>query len=264
MRHGSVQATLLLATLTFTSGCALTEMKPGARSIFQVFETESPSEAAASAIDPYDPDRRFRGTLLLANAPWANSPIYIKVFTDNADDEDPGVRAAAVRGIANHGSPDLVPLVMDRLVDSDASVRLEAARALQRLHNPKAVPVLVNALDPEKEQDIEVRSEAAIALGQYAQPNVIDALIKSLQDENLSMNRGSLIALRTLTGQDFGFDRGAWAAWNKSEPSTFAARSVYMYPAFNRDKRWYEHIPFVPPPPNEATSTPAGLPPTAQ
>ncbi len=240
------------------------EMKPGARSIFQVFETESPSEAAASAIDPFDPDRRYRGTLLLANAPWASSPVYIKVFTDNAKDEDPGVRAAAIRGISNHGSPDLAPLVLVCLRDTDAAVRLEAARALQRLHYPDAVPALVDAINPEIEPDVQVRSEAAIALGQYAQGTVIDALIKALDDENLAMNRGTLLSLRTLTGQDFGYDRAAWAAWNKAESQTFAARSVYMYPVFNRDKRWFEHIPFVPPPPNEATSTPAGLPPTAQ
>lgn len=254
----------VLAASVALSGCAVSSMKPGARSIFEVFESTEPAKAAAWSIDPYDADHRFRGTLLLANAPWANTPIYIKVFTDNIKDEDPGVRGAAVRGLANHGSPDLAPLVVERLTDSDVSVRIEAARALQRLHNQAAVPALLSALDPEEEPDTSVRAEAAEALGQYADPKVIDALIKSLEDENLAINRATVRSLRTLTGQDFGYDRAAWAAWNKGQARTFAARSVYMYPVFQRDKDWYEYLPFVSPPPNEATSTPAGLAPTAQ
>jgi len=245
-------------------GCAVTSMKPGARSIFEVFEQTDPAQAAVWSIDPYDPDHRYRGTLLLANAPWANSPVYIKVFTDNVVDEDPGVRGAAIRGLANHGSPDLAPLVIARLNDSDTGVRIEAARALQRLHHLDAVQALTNALDPETETETAVRAEAAEALGQYAQPGVVDALIKALDDQNLAINHATVNSLRTLTGQDFGYDRAEWAAWNKSEPRTFAARSVYMYPVFNRDKDWYEYLPFVSPPPNEATSTPAGLQPTEQ
>jgi hypothetical protein len=252
------------ASLLWCGGCEVANMKPGAKSILEVFKQPSPAEAAAWSIDPYDPDKRYQGTLLLANAPFANEPIYIRVFTDNARDVDPGVRAAAIRGIANHGSPDLVPLLTQHMTDPDVSVRIEAARGLQRLHNPVAIPTLLDALDAEKQPEVQVRAQAAEALGQYAETRVVDALIKALDDENLSMNVATVSALSTLTGQNFGYDRGAWAAWNKQSKSTFAARSVYMYPVFRRDKDWYEHLPFVSPPPNETASTPAGLQPTAQ
>jgi len=245
-------------------GCALSDLKPGAKSILEVFKQPDPSEAARWSIDRYDPDKRYRGTLLLANASFANEPVYLKVFIDNSKDEDPGVRAAATRGLANHGSPEHIPLVLAGLKDTDASVRLEAARALQRLHSPDAVGPLLDALDPEKEPDTQVRAEAADALGQYAQSKVVDRLIQSLEDENLAINRGTLNSLRTLTGQDFGFDRALWAAWNKSNDNTFAAGSVYLYPVFYRDKDWYEYLPFVGLPPNEATNTPTGMRPTAQ
>jgi hypothetical protein len=32
-----------------------------------------------------------------------------------------------------------------------------------------------------------------------------------------------------------------------------------MYPIYSRDRDWWEYFPFVPPPPNEQASTPAGL-----
>src|SRR5262249_27777046 len=139
--------------------------------------------------------------------------------------------------------------------------RIEAARALQRLHNPVAVEPLLAALDMDKELEPRVRVEAASALSQYPESRVVDELIKSLRDDNLAVNRATQEALRTLTGQDFGFDRAAWQAWARGTPELFAARTVYVYPVFHRDKKWYEHIPLVPGPPNEQASIPAGLTP---
>jgi hypothetical protein len=110
------------------------------------------------------------------------------------------------------------------------------------------------------ESDPQVRAEAAHALGQYPEPRVLQALIAGLDDVDLSVNRSALQALRTLTGQDLGLDRPAWVAWQQSTKTPFAARGIYLYPVFNRTKRIYEYIPFIPPPPNELEGTPTGLP----
>ena len=244
--------------------CSTGELKPGAKSILDVFQEPTVTDAAVWSIDPYDPDKRYRGTLLLANAPFGNEPVYIRMFADNARDEDPGVRSAATRGLANHGTSEHIPIILERLKDTDTLVRIEAARALQRLHSPAAVGPLLDSLDANKEPEVEVRAEVADALGQYAENRVVDRLIQTFEDENLSVNRTTLKSLKTLTGQDFGFDRALWSDWNKSSKSTFAARGVYMYPVFSRGKTWYEYVPFVPPPPNESSSTPAGLTPTSQ
>jgi HEAT repeat protein len=147
MQDARARLTLLAACslLMACAGCQIAEMKPGAKSIFEVFKQPTPAEAAAWSIDPYDPDKRYQGTLLLANAPFANEPVYIKVFTDNSRDVDPGVRAAAIRGIANHGSPDLVPLLVEHMNDPDVSVRIESGRGLQRLHNPVAITRMITS-----------------------------------------------------------------------------------------------------------------------
>jgi hypothetical protein len=261
-RSGAAFAVAAGVSLCGLAACGSMEMRPGARSVFDFMRGPDVQDSAKWALDPYDADKRYRGTLSLANEPYANDPVYIKLFMDNASDVDPGVRQASLRGLANHGGAVHAPIAVELLKDKDISVRLEAARTLQRLHNPVAVPALIDALDAEKEPEAIVRAEVASALGQYAQPRVIDRLISALDDANLAVNRNTLTSLRILTGQDFGYDRGAWAAWNKDARDTFAAGSVYTYQGFYRDKFWYEYLPFVPPPPNEPVSTPAGFQPS--
>lgn len=235
------------------------ETRPGATSVLDMFNTDpTPAEAADMAIDKYDADKRYRGTLILANQPYGNELVYQQLFLDNIKDEDAGVRAAATRALGNHGKPDQVPLILERLADDDVSVRQEAARALQRLHNPVAIEPLVSILDPDKELDTEVRSEAAIALSQYPSPTVLQALIASMDDPQLAVNRNAQLALRSLTGQDFGLDRKAWAQWAKESQAPFAAQTPFVYPIFWRDQYWYEYLPFVPRPPNESPASPAG------
>lgn len=264
----TLAATSLLALLALAPlGCEL-NLRPGAQSLLEGFNTQaSPGELAAMALDPYDPNRRYLGTLGLANEPFANQPVYIRLFLDNAKDQDPLVRSAAIRGLGTHGSAEHVPVIAAALADAVPTVRVEAARALQRVHNRDAVPALLVAMrEPEagrrlpSEPEAAVRAEAAHALGQYAEPRVLEALVAGLDDTDLSVNRSALASLRTLTGQDFGLDRTAWLGWIRQTQDPFRARSVYTYPVFNRRKRAYEFIPLVPPPPNEVVGTPAGLP----
>lgn len=257
----------VLAVLS--AGCEL-NVKPGAESIFDAFsDSQTPGQLAAMAIDPYDPNARYIGTLGLANEAFANEPVYINLFIDNLSDSEPAVRAAAARGLGNHGEPKDVPLLLKTLRDPDKLVRLESARALQRLYNPVAVDGLVVAMhEPDAakpreafEADSFVRAEAATALGQYVEPRVVQALIAGLDDSELAVNQASLASLRVLTGQDLGLERSTWVDWlSKNEKDPFKARGMYTYPVFRRDYRWYEYLPYVPKPKNEVETPSAGLP----
>lgn len=250
-------------------GCVRMNVKPGAKSIFEVLGPQmTPEDAAAWAVDRYDPDKRYRGTLYLGSQPFAGEVLYIRLFVDNIRDEDARVRVAAARALANHGGPEHVPLLVDLLDDDEAFVRLEGVRGLQRLHNPVAIDALIIAVrepdldrqDQKSEPSPQVRAEAASALGQYAALRVLQPLIEALNDSHLAVNYNALASLRTLTGQNFGYDRRAWLDWTTANRDAFAAQSVYMFPHFSRSKKWYEYIPFVPPPPNEGTAPPQGFP----
>lgn len=257
----------ILIPLAF-AGCEL-NFKPGTDSLLEGLNTTiSPGELATMAIDPYDANNRYVGTLGLANEAFANEPVYIKLFEDNLNDPEPSVRFAAARGLGTHGDPSHVPLLVKSLSDVDRLVRMESARSLQRLHNPVAIDPLINAMhepdatrpkDPSEPEAI-VRAEAAIALGQYQEQKVVQALVAGLDDSELAVNQAALQSLQGLTGQDFQIDRAAWAEWLGRTKSPFAAHGTYTYPVFNREYKWYEYFPFVPKPHNEIATPPAGLP----
>lgn len=258
---GGAAAWALAALVGVGAGC--TDLKPGATSVLDLFNTgPSPQEAAEWAVDKYDPDKRYRGTLVLSNAYFGSEPLYVELYVKNASDPDPGVRAVAIRALGNHGGPEHVPLILKGLSETDRNLRLEATRALQRIHEPTVVGTLIERLDQANESDAEVRAEAATALGQYAENRVVEALISAMEDSSLAVNRAALNSLRVLTGQDFGFDMRAWIDWDKSTRDRFAARGTYQYPVFQRDETFLETvIPFLPRPPNEPASSPVGMPP---
>lgn len=257
----------MLAALALVpvSGCGLVEdmgfqYNPNAKGILDLVSRPTPAQATAWAIDKDNPDRRYQGTLLLANAPFAGEDVYIKLFEDNLGDPDPAVRSAAARGLAHHGRPEHVPLLVRGLRDEEVLVRAESARALQRIHSPRAVRPLIDRLSEDAETSREVRAACAQALGQYAEPRVLAALAASLRDSSLAVNHGALDALRFLTGQDFGLDQRAWLEYLDESADPFAGKLAYEYPRFERDRRWIEYVPLVPQAPNEPPAQPAGLP----
>jgi len=256
---------VLVLTAILLGGCGALDFEgapEGSNSLLAVLRPPPPGQAARWAINPDNPDERYRGTLMLANSPFGGEELYLQLYRDAVNDPAPNVRSAGVRGLANHGTPEDAALIVDRLTDEDRNVRLEAARGLQRLHNPVAIDALIRAIDEEQgDPDADVRAEAADALGQYAERRVVLPLVGALADSSLVVNRNAARSLHTLTGQDFGFDRRAWTEWYEGTSDLFAGRSAYVYPVFWRAKRWWEYIPFVPPPPNEPEASPAGFPP---
>lgn len=239
----------------------------------------SPAEAAAWAGDPYDPDKRFRGTVLLSNTPWGGESVYLQLYRarlgavpNSEPDSDPSVRAAAAFALGLHGSPEDAPTIAKLLTDSDRLVRVTAVRALQRIHNPDVIPALIartypgppgGLVDPDDprqpELDPDIRAEAADALGQYPDDRVLQALIAALSDDRFSVTTAARKSLKTLTAQDFGDDKRAWLEWAKN-PERFAGKTPYVYPTFSREKGWLEYLPFFPQPArNEVPGSPVGL-----
>jgi HEAT repeats/PBS lyase HEAT-like repeat len=256
---------LVLGMSAFIPGCGVLDVEPGAEGLLQGGLSgrrgPRPIEAASMAIDPYNANNRYLGTLALANASFAAQEPYVALFVDNINDPDSSVRSAAARGLANHGEASHVPLLLKLLRDEDPRTRLEAVRGLQRLHNAQAVAPLLALVDEAKEPDSAVRAEAALALGQYRENRVLRGLIAALADSQLTVVRSAQSSLSTLTDQSFGEDRSAWADWLEAySEQSFAQAREYQYPVFNRDKRFYEYLPLVPPPPNETASVPAGWP----
>lgn len=229
-------------------------------SILTVFAPPTPQEAAAWAVDPYDADKRYRGILLLANAPWGGEEVYMRMYEQATGDGDAGVRAVALRGLALHGTPEHAELMVAALSDTTDFVRWEAARALQRVYAPQAVPALIERTKLGVEASTEVRAAAARALGQYPERRVAQALVAALDDRQLTVNHEALTSLRTLTGEDLGYDARRWLAYLDADSDPFAGRVAYQYPVFSRDPTWWEWmLPFFEPP-NETAGSAIGAP----
>ncbi len=228
-------------------------------SVLTFFSGPTPVQAVRWATNLRDPDKRVRGILLLANAPWGGEDVYLRLYRSSLEDEDAGVRAVAVRALALHGSPEDVPRIIELLNGGNDLEREEASRGLQRLHASEAVQPLLLHADEREEENWKVRQACAVALGQYAEGRVVDRLIDSLNDTELSVNRAALRSLRVLTGQDFGLDARSWLTWAGESGDVFAGRGVYEYPIFFRDPSVIEMVVPWMEVPNEVASTPVGM-----
>ncbi|MFT5423364.1 MAG: hypothetical protein ACI89L_001141 [Phycisphaerales bacterium] len=258
----SLTCSLLLALPLALLGCQGLEMRPGAKSIFAAVQPPSPTEAADMALDQEDPDRRFKGLQLLANASFGGDELYMELYLDSLDDTDAGVRWAAIAAIGRHGGPEHVPAILPGMTDPDVLVRSATTRALQRIHNPVAIDPLLRAMQLDYEPEDSIRAQSADALGQYASTRVLQGLVAVLDDSSLAVNRSTISSLETLTGQNFGLDRRAWLDWMRAHNAdVFAARSPYVFPTFHRERKLVEYLPLIAPPPNESANTPAGMPP---
>ena len=219
----------------------------------------SPGEAARWMFDESNADQRRRGVTLIANSPFGGGESYIRTYEDKVQfDEDPLVRAAAVRALGRYGEPDHAPLLARQLLDESEQVRWEAAMALQRLHNPLVIGPLIDTLSNEGEL-VDVRAAAATALGQYSQDRVFQRLVTALDARELSLNLAALDSLRTMTGQRFGPDLRTWVRWYTETSDPFAGGEEYRYPTYSRRITLFERLTFWSTKTWEQPAPPAGL-----
>ena len=219
----------------------------------------SPPEAARMMVDPYDPDNRRRGTVLISNSPFGGSDAYLTLYRDRAKYEtDPLVRAASLAALGRYGQPEDGPLIAASLSHEKFQVRWEAAKALQRIHNPDVVRDLLRVI-ANIDEDVDIRIAAAIALGQYPQDRVFQGLVAALDVSQLAINVAARQSLETLTGQDFGFEATDWLRWYSRTTGPFANQQEYLFPTYSREQSFFEKLAFWSSPNFEKPAAPAGL-----
>lgn len=220
---------------------------------------KTPQVAARMMVDPYDPDNRRKGTVLIANSPFGGADAYVAMYRDRVVNEsNPLVKAASITALGRYGKPSDAPAIAECLADDNEVVRWEAAKALQRLHNPAVATDLLKVMRTRNEHR-DVRIAAAIALGQYKQDRVFQGLVWALDVRELAINAASAESLTVLTGQEFGFDANAWLQWYNATDAPFHGGKEYKYPTYRRDESFLEKLAFWSNKAYEEPASPAGL-----
>ena len=209
----------------------------------------TPSHDVAMAFDPNDADRRRQGIISLSEKDWGLKEPYLKGYAAILQtDQDPMVRAAAVRALGKAQDPNYVGDVARSLFDRSDAVRQDAATALDSLVGDVAVNPLRNRAVNDDNQD--VRANSAKALRHYRRDDVVRTLVECLSDKAFSVRYRAHASLVELTGQDLGYDAQNWAG--VAAKGLPAARPPEPKAGNWWDRLWRKYRKPSPKPPGEA------------
>ncbi len=114
---------------------------------------------------------------------------WVSALRDLLEDEDPGVRIAAMKLVVKRKVPGAIRDLTERLGDPDDHVREVCADLLHELGIPGLSSALINAGDREAEPDIRVHMyEVALEFGDK---RAVDRLLSILEDGDFPRRRRS-------------------------------------------------------------------------
>jgi hypothetical protein len=172
----------------------------------------TPEEMAADAFNTKDPDVRRLAIEELSHKRWALRDPYLKRFaqlTQPDREEDPSVRAVAVRTLGRAGNTKYHPEILTALTDSAPMVRCDAAVVMQAMPNEKAIPTLQKMAISD--ESIDCRANAAGALRHYRTDPVYRTLLRCLNDEDFTARSAAHESLVFQVGEDHGYMPENWA-----------------------------------------------------
>ena len=206
-------AVLLLLLLTST-GCQQI------RQTYDYFQGNTPGKYAREMEDPGSPDSRRQGMAKLVQKDFARKDPYTTRYRQIfLGDEDPLVRAMAIRALNVSRDAGASDLYVKALLDGDLLVRLEGAKALANMPDDDAIDPLLKVLSaPDEDQD--VRIAAARALRYYQRRDVARALVAVLDQRPFGVAWQARRSLKRITGVDYAYDDTSWLEYisNPAQP----------------------------------------------
>jgi len=211
-RPGAVQQ-VVLAPMRGV-GAVFGELFEVPRRSMQYASGDTPGRAARMMRDKQSADNRRMGINDLMRFDYAIKSRYTAAAFEAMarTDEDPTVRAAALRACNRCRDRAATPVFIKALADKSEWVRLEGAKGLANVPDAEAAtPLMRAATNPEESPD--VRIAAADALKYYRTPEVARSLCTMLGDSDFGVAWQARRSLVYLTGRNFGYDQGAWLGY---------------------------------------------------
>ncbi len=120
----------------------------------------------------------------------------------------PELKRDAVMALGATPHADAEAPLMRACSDKNDKVRMAACKAMSGRNSTSASQMLASIAQSDK--NISVRSAAIRALGTYQTGEARAILRKSLDEKSPVLQHESMIALKTMTGKDFGLDGPSW------------------------------------------------------
>ncbi len=125
-----------------------------------------------------------------------------------AAEQDPLVRAAILRVMAQLRTETAAAMLRQGLKDADKDVRVLCCELWSERGGPEAARLLSEAV--ASDTHVDVRLAATRGLGRLNDPQAIEGLTLALDDPDPAMQRRAVESLRNVTDADYGPDVVAW------------------------------------------------------
>ena len=125
---------------------------------------------------------------------------------------------------------------------SDHRLRLAAADTLAGRTREDVLDAAIRRLLNDDEP--LVRYAMLRALGEAKALDFLPVMTERLVDERLRVRKTALDALRLMSGQDFGFDMGAWRRWHESKDGGGKPGS-HTVPTYHGKPLWSDRLAFI-------------------
>ena len=151
----------------------------------------------------------------LANAgPEEQDRLCAGLLAQLQNEPDPLVRTEIVRGVQRCASSHAESILVAAAKDPYPFVRVTACKGLGMRKGPAASRALAETI--ASDLNIDVRLAATRALGDRKDPSTVSALSIALDDKDPAMQHRAMVAMKDVTGQNFGEDVDKWRQYAKS------------------------------------------------
>ena len=128
----------------------------------------------------------------------------------------PELRRDAVMALGNTMHPDAEAALIRACADKNDKVRMAACKSMSGRKSAAASQMLATVAQSDK--NTSVRTAAIRSLGSFQTDDAKAILRKSLDDKSLAMQREATVALKTMTGKDFGGNVENWRKFLDGQP----------------------------------------------